>query len=273
MAASNLVQRVLTGVVAAPRVLGAAWVGGWLWAALVAAAALVAQRELYALAAKSGAAPMAALGLGLGALAALRAVLPWALPALAAGVVVLVLVPLFRKSRTPLLDAATTLFGVAYPALLLGFAVDLRQAEAPLLEPGAGFGFVAATMLGVWGADSLAYFVGRAFGRRPLFPRVSPKKTWEGAVGGALGALLLVAVAKLTFVPVWSWADVAVVALACGVASQFGDLAESLFKRAADVKDSGAFLPGHGGLLDRLDALTVAVPLVALYLDHVAGLY
>jgi len=273
VALSNHVQRILTGVVGIPLVLGAAWLGGWLWAALVAVAALAAQRELYGIALKSGASPLVLFGLLLGALAALRAMLPWALPALAAGVVVLVLAPLARKSTTPLLDAATTLFGVAYPALLLGFAVDLRMADSPLLEPRAGFGFVAATMLGVWGADTVAYFVGRAFGKTPLLPRVSPKKTWEGAVGGALGSFALVALAKVFLVPVWSWTDVAVIALLCGVASQFGDLAESLFKRAADVKDSGNFLPGHGGLLDRLDAASIAIPLVALYLDHVARVF
>ncbi len=271
MAASNLVQRVLTGAVGIPLVLAVAWLGGWPWALLMAAAGLLAQHELYGLAVKSGAAPMRLFGLALGALALLRALLPWALPALALGVVVTVLAPLYRKSPTPLLDAATTLFGVLDPALLLGFAVDLREVASPLLEPGAGFAFLASTLVCVWGADSAAYFAGRAFGKHPLFPRVSPKKTWEGAVGGALGAFALAALAKLFFVPAWTWVDVAVVALACGVASPFGDLAESLFKRASNVKDSGSILPGHGGLLDRLDAAAIAIPLVALYFSYVVG--
>jgi phosphatidate cytidylyltransferase len=268
---TNLLQRILVGVVAMPLALGAAWVGGWVWATLVAAAAVAAQFELYGLAGRAGASPMRALGLVLGAVAALRAMLPWAPVALAAGAVAIVVAPLFRRSATPLLDAATTLFGVVYPALLLGFAVDLRGAAGPPADAAHGFKVIAAVMSCVWGADSLAYFVGRAVGRHPLMPRVSPKKTWEGSMGGLAGALLVAAVCKLTFLPAWSWVDVTAIGFICGGASQFGDLAESLFKRASEVKDSGSWIPGHGGALDRLDAASVAVPLSALYLVHLAG--
>jgi phosphatidate cytidylyltransferase len=267
---SNLLQRVLVGVVAIPLALGAAWLGGWVWACAVAAAALIAQYELYGLAGRAGASPILALGLPLGALAAVRALVPWAGPVLAAGIVLVVVAPLFRRSATPLMDAAVTLFGVAYPALLLGFAVDIRETGLPITIPPLGFRMVAAVMLCIWGADCLAYAAGRAAGRHPLMPRVSPNKTWEGSAGGLLGAVLIAAACKATFLPEWSWLDVAAIGAICGAASQLGDLAESLYKRSAGVKDSGTWIPGHGGALDRLDAAAVAVPLSALYLGHVA---
>ena len=270
---TNLTQRLLVGIVAIPLALGAAWVGGWVWAGVVAALAVAAQAELYNLASRVGASPIRGIGLALGALAAVRALVPWAAPALAAGVVIVVVAPLFRRSPTPLLDAATTLFGVAYPAFLLGYAVLLREALPGGAGAPAGFLMLAAVLMCIWCADSAAYFVGRAVGRRPLMPRVSPKKTVEGSVGGLAGALLIAAACKLTFLPAWSWLDVAAIGAICGGASQLGDLAESYFKRAADVKDSGTWIPGHGGALDRLDAAAVAVPLSVLHLDHVARLF
>jgi phosphatidate cytidylyltransferase len=183
-----------------------------------------------------------------------------------------VVTALYRKSETPLLDTAATLLGVAYPALLLGYAVDLREATAPLIDPPAGFRLMATVLMCVWGADTLAYAVGRLAGRTPLMPSVSPKKTWEGSAGGLLGAMAVAATCKLWLIPALSWLDVASLGAICGGISQLGDLAESHFKRSVDVKDSGSWIPGHGGMLDRLDAATVAVPLTFLYLHYVARL-
>jgi phosphatidate cytidylyltransferase len=162
---------------------------------------------------------------------------------------------------------AATAFGVFYPSALIGYLVALREAEGVLLETDAAFWLTLGTIVCVWGADSGAYAAGRTLGKTPLFPRVSPNKTWEGAVGGFVTAGLLAWALKVWFVPALGWDAVAVFALCCGVFAPLGDLTESLFKRAAGVKDSGRFLPGHGGYLDRLDALIVAGPLVYLYLD------
>lgn len=121
---------------------------------------------------------------------------------------------------------------------------------------------VLCLVLIVCAADIGAYFAGRRFGRRKLAPRVSPGKTWEGAVGGLLAVALLAWVGALFFkVP-----PIGAIAFACGVGifSVIGDLTESMFKRAAALKDSGVLLPGHGGLLDRIDSVTAAAPLYAL---------
>jgi phosphatidate cytidylyltransferase len=114
----------------------------------------------------------------------------------------------------------------------------------------------------VWAADIGAYFVGRRFGQRRLAPRVSPGKTWEGVAGGMAGAALIAAVgAQLFAVPMLAFIPLSV---AVALASIVGDLTESMFKRAAGLKDSGNFIPGHGGLLDRIDSVTAAVPLFVL---------
>jgi phosphatidate cytidylyltransferase len=179
---------------------------------------------------------------------------------------------LFRRRNAPLPDTAATLFGVAYPAFLLGSVVVLREAQAPWLVDDDAFWLTATVLFGIWGADTLAYFAGRAFGRHPLLPAVSPKKTWEGFAGGVAGAVALTAAFKLVALPdVLTWLDVAAIAAACGVAGPLGDLAESAFKRSVGAKDSATWLPGHGGMLDRLDAALVAVPLVVAYLSLVKG--
>jgi phosphatidate cytidylyltransferase len=123
------------------------------------------------------------------------------------------------------------------------------------------------TLALIWAGDTLAYFTGRAIGRHPMAPQISPKKTWEGAAGNVLGSLIVAAVFA-------RWLDVGVahlmgIALLANVAGQLGDLVESAYKRGAGVKDSGTLLPGHGGMLDRVDALIFAVPVVWAYLQFI----
>lgn len=269
---SNLTQRTLTALVGAVVVVGAVWLGGWPFALLMTIVALGAQWEVYGLLRKAGTRPFLAIGLGLGLLAVLRPLLPGAVPLLTLGALAVLVGALYRRKDTPLLDAAGTLFGVAYPATLTGTILTLRLAEAPWLIGDDAFWLTTAVLFCIWGADTFAYFSGRAFGKHPLFPRVSPKKTWEGAIGGGVGAFLVMSGFKLAVLHgALAWIDVAAIGFACGVASQFGDLVESHFKRSVDVKDSATWLPGHGGLLDRIDAAIVAVPLVVLYLEAVKG--
>jgi phosphatidate cytidylyltransferase len=114
----------------------------------------------------------------------------------------------------------------------------------------------------VWAADIGAYFIGRRFGQRRLAPRVSPSKTWEGVAGGLVGAALIAAIGAQVFaVPMPAFI---LLSVAVALASIVGDLTESMFKRFAGLKDSGNFIPGHGGILDRIDSVTAAVPLFVL---------
>lgn len=270
---SDLSRRILTAVVLAPIALALTWLGGWGFALLVGLAAVVAQAELYALMRLGDIRPLVPLGLALGLLAVLSPRLSWAPPVLVVGGMVLLVVFVFRKSGQPLHDAAGTVLGVFYPAFLLSFAITLRDAEGFPLEEMDGFWLMTAVLVAVWGADTFAYFAGRAFGKTKLLPSVSPNKTWEGAFGGLIGAAAILVAFKMTALPVLDWIDVAALTVCCGVAGPLGDLLVSRFKRSVGAKDSGNWLPGHGGLLDRLDAAIVAVPLATLYLQHVANLF
>ncbi len=270
---SNFAQRVLTGLVGAALVVAAVRAGGWAFAVLITGVALAAQYELYRLVRAGGATPLIGYGMALGAVATLWPLVPRAGLILAAGLVGLLFGVLYLRRETPLLDAAGTAFGVLYPALLASSLLVLRLSEASGFDEMERFWLTTAVLFGVWGADSFAYLAGRAFGRTPLFERISPKKTWEGAAGGAVGAFALVAVFKLTVLgAAVTWLDVTAIAVASGVLGPFGDLAESHFKRSVGVKDSAAWLPGHGGLLDRIDATLVAVPAVVLYFELTRGL-
>ena len=270
---SNFAQRVLTALVGATLVVGAVWVGGWPFAALMTAVALAAQIELYRLLAAGGTRPLVGLGLALGAVAMLWPWVPRAGLVLVAGLLALLPSVLYLRRETPLLDAAGTVFGVLYPTGLASSVLLLRLSDAPWLGGAGAFWLTVTVLFCVWGADSFAYLAGRAFGRTPLFERVSPKKTWEGAVGGVVGAFALAAGFKLAVAgSVLGWPDVLVIAVASGILSPFGDLTESLFKRSVGVKDSATWLPGHGGLLDRIDATVVSVPVIALYFEITRGL-
>ena len=118
----------------------------------------------------------------------------------------------------------------------------------------------------VWGCDSFAYYTGRALGRRKLAPRVSPNKTWEGTLGGLAGATLVGAAGGLWLLPALGPAWGAAAGALASSAGQVGDLVESMWKRGAGVKDSGTFLPGHGGFYDRIDSLLFAGPVLAAIL-------
>lgn len=268
---SNLVQRVLTALVGIPIVLGLTWLGGWWFFGLILVAALISQWETYGLLKASGGNPIVGHGLVLGATVLYCIVDPSAIPFVFVVVTVTLLYSAFRKQPQPLSDASATIFGAIYPTLLLGLALVLRSGDLPAYGENVGFWLVLMVLAGIWGADTLAYFVGRAIGKHPLAPSISPKKTWEGAVGGLFGAAIAIVAIKLSVLPFLSWLDVGALVFCCGIAGPLGDLAESRFKRAAGVKDSANWLPGHGGLLDRLDAAIIAIPLATLYLKHVAG--
>jgi phosphatidate cytidylyltransferase len=156
--------------------------------------------------------------------------------------------------------AASTLFGVFLIALPATAMCSLRD-----FSPRA----VLFLFLIVWGCDSFAYYTGKNFGRRKLAPVVSPNKTWEGTIGGFAGATLIGAAAGAWWVmPELGPVRGALAAALASSAGQIGDLVESLWKRGAGVKDSGVFLPGHGGFYDRIDSLLFAGPVLAAFVSR-----
>jgi phosphatidate cytidylyltransferase len=160
-----------------------------------------------------------------------------------------------------MVNAAANLFGAVYIGAMFAYILLLRHI------PGQNGFYVLFTILVTWANDSLAYFVGINFGKHKLSPRISPNKSVEGSIGGLVGGLVVALVMALftrRSVPIYLVLGTLVV-----VAGQFGDLAESVIKRNAGVKDSGSFLPGHGGLLDRFDSLLLAAPVVYYMIAYV----
>ncbi len=277
-----MAKRWSVAVVGVPVVFALLYLGGWPIAILFAAAAGLGAWECYRLADRG---EVAALdGLGVASAAALVLFGAWrptfagfAPPALAllGALTIVALVVAMRvrgPSRKPLEVVAITVFGALYAGLSLAFVPLLHALPTVSGWGGADTGswggllVVALPLAATWIGDALALYAGRAWGHGGLAPTISPKKSWVGVWAGLAGAAaagaLWWAVARpfLPGMPIESPFLAAVVGVFLGVGAILGDLAESLLKREAGVKDSGAVIPGHGGVLDRLDALTFTVP-------------
>lgn len=205
-------------------------------------------------------------------------------------VVVVLLTELFRNNGSPFLNVGSTLLGIAYVPMLFGTLIGLREVFVPMDFPMLRYfpnelsffnpelvsqvyrwgGFTVITLFAcIWICDTAAYFLGRAVGRRKLFERASPQKTWEGAIAGFIAAIGTSIAAKYIVLDYLTLGHAVAIGVFVGVFGQMGDLVESLFKRDAGVKDSSSLIPGHGGVLDRFDSLLFASPIVYLYLEFV----
>jgi phosphatidate cytidylyltransferase len=280
----NMMQRVAFAAVAIPLALLVVWYGGLPLAVLVAVIAALGAGELYGLAAAGGVRPLRRTGIALavavplalhGVLSLDPAMSP--LPYLAAMAVLVVLgVALRRRApdQQPLASAAITLFGVVYASALPAFLLLIRHAQWPGRTWG-GAVLVFFPLVVVWVCDTAAMFAGRTIGGPKLAPTISPGKTRVGAIAGLVGGVLVAPVFALWLFPAagvsLSTVNAVAIALVLAVVGQLGDLVESLFKREAGVKDSSTLIPGHGGVLDRFDALYAVVP-VAAFCYHLTGL-
>ena len=257
----NLLPRVASSAVLVVLVAGMIYVGGIPLDVLVGAAAALGAWELASLVARCPVPAPRWLLVALAVWLAERAVLPGAggnfqviLPAaLAAGMIAGVLL------HSPWEGSAAGLGGGLYLGVGLGSLLGLYHWSGAGL--GVGRELVAIVVGAVVATDTLAYFTGHALGRHPFFPSISPRKSVEGAVGGAVGAMLVAGIAGPLVISLNPFAAVDM-GLLIAVAAEGGDLAESALKRQAGVKDSGRLIPGHGGLLDRLDGLLLAGPAV-----------
>jgi len=268
---NDSLQRVVTALLAAPVVLYLAYLGGWPFAALVAGIGILGQCEFYHMARRVGAHPHQAGGLLLGGLVITAILRPLLWPVAAAALLVFVVAaPILLPLEDFLLSFTVTIAGAVYPTGLLGSLVWLRKGS-PAITDHEAFRLVLLVLLIVWATDTAAYYVGRELGTRPLAPTISPNKSWEGTLGGIGAALLVGGGLKATLLSGLAWAHVAALVGIGGGIGQLGDLLESQLKRSTDMDDSSRILPGHGGMLDRFDAMAVAAPLMGLYLNYVAG--
>ncbi len=205
-------------------------------------------------------------------------------------VIVITLIELFRNRGSSILNLGTTFFGIIYISMFFGTLIGLREVFIPMDFPLVRYfpetggvcnpaivtqidrwgGYTIISILAtIWICDTAAYHIGTIAGKHKLFPRVSPNKSWEGAVAGFIAAILSALAAKylvLEYLPV---SGAVIIGIIVGIIGQLGDLAESLLKRDAGVKDSSTLLPGHGGIFDRFDSLLLVAPCVYLYIDYI----
>jgi len=260
--------RVLTSIVLVPVLFAVVWLmPPAYFAGLVIIAAAIGQYELYAMARVRGITPLTILGIVLGALIVLtvyRPILPyrggpyfW----ITLCVFAVIVARLFarRPVEGAIEDIAVTLFGIIYVALLFAFQVAIHAGPP-------GKKWLAFLYLVIWASDTGAYYVGTAFGKHRLYEKISPKKSIEGLMGGVLASVLVAILCKLWLVPLLGIIEAAALGAVLALAGTVGDLAESLIKRSAGVKDSGTIIPGHGGILDRMDSILFAAPVLFFYL-------
>lgn len=273
---NNLTQRLITGAIFVIVLVGCIWFSEWTFAILALVITVLGLWEFYKLAQKSGAYPQRYYGIFLGASAIVLAFLAKTFPS--AGIFLPLLpllfmvffIELFRKKSNPFNNIAWTITGHVYitlPFALLIYAFVPTKFVENTMHPEYAEHYTSLPVLTIfiliWVSDSMAYVFGRLLGKHKLWERISPKKTWEGFIGG-----LLFTVATGAGIAHWSidkpdfsdeiiWGVVGFVISWTGM---LGDLVESMLKRSIDVKDSGAILPGHGGILDRFDALFLAIP-------------
>ena len=167
----------------------------------------------------------------------------------------------FKRDKKVLEKIAKEVLGIIYIPLFLAFLVLIRHKNH-------GGAWIFWILCLVFIGDTMAFYVGSYFGKHKLMPAVSPKKTIEGSLGGLAGNICIGVLMKILFIPHISWGMIVVFALAVGIAGQAGDLFESILKRSVNIKDSGVIIPGHGGLLDRIDALLFAAPLACIFTTY-----
>lgn len=265
----NLLTRTLSGIIYAALIVGCTLAGGWWFVSLLILFVILAVVEFHQL--TDSGEPLSRKWLPVLADTATGVLLvagfSWSLSLLAVALFVLILRPIIQfyvHEDAPLSRLAYSYMSVLYIALplaLLGFMmtiIDGNDAKA----------LIMTMFVMIWLNDTGAFLVGSAIGRHKLFPSISPKKSWEGAIGGVAFSIAVAFVAKYCLPGYFGFisiGELCIMGFITGVFSIFGDLVESLVKRSLGVKDSGKLIPGHGGILDRIDSILLVSPAVAVY--------
>jgi phosphatidate cytidylyltransferase len=267
-------DRAIGAAILVPILLLVLAVGGIVLAAAVAVATVFAAREAFKLLADSGFPTLPLLGTVLALTVVADAAFPGVLEGsglllMAIGIVLVAVAAFARPNpRDGLVTWMATVFGALYVGMLsfvvrLGHAAPAVPDGAPLFALGAERGWILLLLLAVWAYDTGAFLVGSQFGREKFLTHISPSKTYAGLVGGVVASTVVAGVM------LWGLGQLPLHALVLGpliaLTAQAGDLAESMLKRAANAKDSGTLIPGHGGMLDRVDSFLFAAPVATLY--------
>ena len=257
MSQSAFITRLVVGLVALAIISVPIWLGGPVYVATVLAIALIGGHEFYGLLSAGGYHPASKLGLlWLVSItfAGVQPASPLLHTILGAGLVLTFVYSFFQHDQ-PITTWIATSIGAIYFGTMMGQIVALR-----FLSDGVWWLWFGLFV--TWSNDTMAYFVGGTLGKRKLWPRLSPKKTWEGTIGGWIGAAVMGAILGF-FLPIpISALGGSLIGFGCGILGLMGDLSMSVVKRQVGVKDSGHFFPGHGGMLDRLDSALFTLPFV-----------
>lgn len=264
----DLRRRLLAGIIGAFGIIAALVYGEWSYFAVFLSIAVLALWEFYRLVRLQNYLPVRLLGVIVGGLMFILSFLiesqNWssnyyfALFPLAS---LSLVIKLYKKSdNSPMINIALFYLGITYVALpfaLMNMVVFHHNYYS--------YQILLGLLLIIWASDTGAYFAGTFFGKTKLFLRISPKKSWEGLVGGAVTSLSFayVIAGYYTDLLLWEWMTISIIVVVVGT---YGDLVESLFKRSMEIKDSGTSIPGHGGFLDRFDSLILAVPFIVVFL-------
>jgi phosphatidate cytidylyltransferase len=267
---NNLATRTLTGIGFIVVIIGSALLGQLVFSFLFLIVTFLGMWEFYGLIENGGSNPNKMLSIVSGMVMFLTLGLN------AAGYVdgriilldipmlfIIVIAELWRRSEKPFENIAYSILGVFYIALPFGLMTFFFN---PIVPSGPlHYGSLLGYLFILWSSDTGAYLVGSSIGKHRLFERISPKKSWEGSVGGALLALLVAYGISFIFtgLSLYQWLAIALITIVFGT---LGDLTESQLKRSLNIKDSGTLLPGHGGILDRFDAVLISVPFVFVFL-------
>ena len=264
-------KRWITGLVALPFLIFLVYKGGFLFTILISLAGLVALWEYYGIVFNTEARPISRIIFywGYGASFALI----WStflegpdltLSIIGLNLLVVALISLFqfKTDRTVLEVITRQLQGLIYIPVLLSFLILIREGSSGMI-------WIFLLLAVIFAGDTSAYYVGSYLGRHKLSPAVSPGKTIEGSIGGLAGNLVVGSIGKFFFLPAMPWGLCLLFFIVVGIAGQVGDLFESELKRVSGIKDSGGILPGHGGILDRIDALLFAAPVAYVFIRYV----
>jgi len=270
---SNLTQRVITAVLGAAVIIFGVVFSEWTYFVVFFIICLAALWEFYALAVVDGMIPQKTFGTicGMGIFCLsffiergdIRVEYYFLIfPILSC----VYLIKLYKKfEKKPFTNIAYTFLGIFYVAVPFAL-LNIAAFEHHALKSDYNFQIIFGCLFILWATDTGAYFAGTFFGKSKLFERISPKKSWEGAIGGAMLAFVFAWVISIYFQSLdpWEWMVIATLIIVGGI---YGDLVESLLKRSIAIKDSGDALPGHGGFLDRFDGLLISAPFIVAFLE------
>ena len=271
MAISNTATRVIVSLVAIPLIVTASYLGSYYFFLFTMAIGLISYYEFSEMVKKN----IANANLWFGLLAVCLIITNQycrtinIISLLLIIIFLLLLIELFRNKDSVVKNLGATFLGILYIGFFSSAIISIREFYPNLDDQYNRGGYLIIALLAtIWICDSVAFFGGTAFGKHKLFPRISPNKSWEGALFGFVFAILTMVLAKLFVLDFLSWLNIIVLGIIIGIIGQLGDLVQSSIKRDVGVKDSSSIIPGHGGIFDRFDSLLFSAPAVWLYLKY-----